>query len=233
MSSSSDAVMTDTEQTGFVQDDFAFQQLPPAPPTARRVDPAMARNEATQILAAAQAEAEQIREQASVQGHAEGYEAGRADAAAQCAPAVQALASVLAEAQAERERVAEQMEEAAVALGLQIADKALTGAITAQPERVVDVVRGALRCLVERERVTILVNPQDLPIVRDAVDGLIQQLGGIEHLEVQEERRVQRGGAIVRSTTGEIDARIETKLDRAREILQAELSRQSTVDSRQ
>jgi flagellar assembly protein FliH len=225
MSSLSEAPqMTDAESTGFVRDDFAFQQLPPAPPEAKRVDPAVARNKAAQIVAAAEAEAEQIREQARLQGHAEGYEAGRADAAHQCAPAVQALASVLAEAQAERERVAEAMEESAVALALQIADKALTGAITAQPERVVDVVRGALRCLVERDRVTILVHPHDLEIVREAVDGLVHQLGGIEHLEVQEERRVQRGGAIVRSTAGEIDARIETKLDRARELLHAELS---------
>lgn len=219
-----EAVADAVEPTGFVEDDFAFQQLPPAPPTSRRVDPAVARNEAAQIIASAQAEAERIREQSRVEGHAEGYEAGRADAATQCAPAVQALASVLAEAQAERERVAEQMEESAVYLALQIADKALTGAITAQPDRVVDVVRGALRCLVERERVTILVHPQDLQTVREAVEGLIQQLGGIEHLEVQEERRVQRGGAIVRSATGEIDARIETKLDRAREIIQTELA---------
>src|SRR5215208_5600679 len=102
------------ESTGFVRDDFAFQQLPPAPPVPKRIDPAVARNEAAQIVAAAQAEAEQIREQARLQGHAEGYEAGRADAAAQYAPAVQALAAVLGEAQAERERVAEQMESAAV-----------------------------------------------------------------------------------------------------------------------
>jgi flagellar assembly protein FliH len=224
MSSLSEASV---EPTGFVEDDFAFQQLPPAPPAPRRVDPAVARSEAAQILAAAQAEADQIREQARVAGHAEGYELGRSEASAQCAPAVQALAAVLAESQAERERVAEHMEESAVHLALQIADKALTGAITAQPDRVVDVVRGALRCLVERERVTILVHPQDLQIVREAVDGLIQQLGGIDHLDVQEERRVQRGGAIVRSATGEIDARIETKLDRAREIIQAELTGKS------
>ena len=60
------------------------------------------------------------------------------------------------------------------------------------------------------------MHPDDLPIVRESVDGLVQRLGGIEHLEVQEERRVQRGGAIVRSQTGEIDARLEAKLDRAR-----------------
>lgn len=217
-----------TEPTGFVDDSFAFQQLPPAPVQPRRVDPAAARNEADRIVATARQEADAIREQA----YAEGLAAGRAEAAAQAVPAVQALAEALVQIEAERDRVAAELEEAAVGLALQIADKALTAAITAHPERVVDVVRGALRCLVERERVTILVHPEDLPLLRDAADGLVGQLGGIEHIEVQEERRVQRGGAIVRSTTGEIDARLQTKLDRAREVLQAELSdcRPTTVD---
>jgi hypothetical protein len=59
MSSLSEAPV---ETPGFVEDDFAFQQLPPAPPAPKRIDPAVARNEAAQILAAAQAEADQIRE---------------------------------------------------------------------------------------------------------------------------------------------------------------------------
>ena len=41
------------------------------------------------------------------------------------------------------------------------------GAIAVEPERVVDVVRGALRRLVERERVTVLVHPDDLELVRE------------------------------------------------------------------
>lgn len=220
MSSLSEAALEGAD-TG---SNFAFEQLPPAPPALRRVDSAAARDEAQQMLAAARAEAYAIREQARLEGHAEGFAAGRQDAAAQAAPAVQALAQALLQAQAERERVADEMDEAAVGLALQIADKALTAAITARPERVVDVVRGALRCLVERERVTIMVHPDDLEIVRESVDELVRQLGGIEHIEVQEERRVDRGGAIVRSTTGEIDARLQTKLDKAREILQAEFA---------
>jgi flagellar assembly protein FliH len=208
----------------FVEDTFAFEQLPPAPMTPRRVDVAAARNEAAQIVADAQAEADGIRERARLEGHSEGYALGRAEASNQAAPAVQALAEALVQAQAERDRVMDEMEEAACRLALQIADKALTAAITSQPERIVDVVRGALRCLVDRERVTILVSPEDLEIVRESVDSLMRQLGGMDHLDVQEERRVARGGAIVRSQAGEIDARLETKLDRAREILQAEMS---------
>ena len=104
-----------------------------------------------------------------------------------------------------------------------MAEKAVAGALAAQPERVVDVVRGALRCLVERERVVILVNPDDLEAVREAVGDLVRSLGGMEHCDVQEERRVNRGGAVVRSSAGEIDATMATKLDRAREVLEAEL----------
>jgi flagellar biosynthesis/type III secretory pathway protein FliH len=221
MSSSSSAT---AESSGFVKDTFAFDQLPPAPPTARRVDTQVARNEAAAIIASAEAEAAGIRERARAEGHAEGYAAGRAEAGEQAAPAVQALVEALVQAQAERERAADEVEAAAVELGLQIAEKALTTALSIQPERVVDMVRGALRCLVDRERVTIQVHPDDLEIVREAVDSLVRQLGGIDHIEVQEERRVQRGGAIVRSTAGEIDARMKTKLDKAREILEHELA---------
>jgi flagellar assembly protein FliH len=85
---------------------------------------------------------------------------------------------------------------------------------------VVDVVRGALRRLVERDRVLVLVNPDDLDVVREHADLLVAELGGIEHCEVQSERRVARGGAIVRTQDGDVDARVETKLQRAREVVE-------------
>jgi flagellar assembly protein FliH len=221
--------LSSAEAVGFVEDTFAFDQLPPAPPAPRRIDPAVAREDAAAIVAAAQAEADAIREQARAQGHAEGFAAGREEAAAQAAPAVQALAETLVQAQAERDRAADEVEAAAVELAIQIAEKAVTASLAVDPSLVVDVVRGALRCLVERERVTVQVHPEDLPLVREAVESLVTQLGGIEHIEVQEERRVQRGGAIVRSTTGEIDARVQTKLENAREILEHELASSSAA----
>jgi flagellar biosynthesis/type III secretory pathway protein FliH len=48
-------------------------------------------------------------------------------------------------------------------------------------------------------------------------------LGGIEHCEVQAERRVGRGGAVVRTPDGDVDARAEAKLERAREVVEAAL----------
>jgi flagellar assembly protein FliH len=53
---------------------------------------------------------------------------------------------------------------------------------------------------------------------------LQSELGGIEHCNVQADRRVGRGGVIARTEAGEIDATIEAQLSRAREIVAAELS---------
>ena len=201
---------------------FNFDQLPPEPAGARphNFDPRLA---AEDFLESARAEADDIRHQARTQGHAEGFEAGMAAAREELAPAAAALAEALAEVQRQRAETADVVEERAVELALRIAEKVVAGTLEVQPERVVDVVRGALRCLVDRERVTVQVNTLDLELVREAVEPVVATLGGIDHFEVQEERRVSRGGATVRSAAGEVDATIETKLERARQALEAEL----------
>ena len=203
---------------------FSFDQLPPEPAGARitsaSADP---RAMAEDFMAAARAEADDLRHTARQQGYEEGYQAGIAAAREELAPAATAMAHALAEAQQLRAEAADQVEARAVELSLRLAEKVLVGTLEVQPERVVDVVRGALRCLVDRERVTVQVNTLDLELVRDAVEPIASTLGGIDNIDVQEDRRVARGGALVRSAAGEVDATIETKLARAREVLESEL----------
>jgi flagellar assembly protein FliH len=204
---------------------FAFDQLPPEPPAARAIAPHEQQAHAESIVNAALAEADRIRELARAEGYEAGQRAAAVEAEERFDQVFAALGEAVAQAREMRARTADDVERHAVELALQIAEKTLSGALDAQPERVVDVVRGALRCLVERERVVIFVNPADLETVRDATGDLVRSLGGIEHCEVQEERRVARGGAVVRSAAGEIDAKLESKLERAREVLEAELRR--------
>ncbi len=107
-------------------------------------------------------------------------------------------------------------------LALALAAKILAGELEAQPERVIDVVRGALRRIGDRRQVVVLVDPGDLDVVSAAIDDLRAQVGGIETCDVQADRRVGRGGAIVRTVEGEVDATFTTQLERARELMLAE-----------
>ena len=122
-----------------------------------------------------------------------------------------------------RPSAAAELERRAVELGLALASKVLAGALSVEPERVLDSVQGALRGIVERERVIIMVNPEDLEIVKGAAEELKATLGGIEHCVIEAERRVGRGGCIVRTPVGDVDARVETKLERASEVVAAAL----------
>jgi flagellar assembly protein FliH len=161
-----------------------------------------------------------VREQA----FEEGFAAGVAQAQTQLDGPAAALAAAAEQLQALRTDAAASVEADAVDLALRIAEQAVGAAIAADPELVVEAVRGALRRLVERDRVLILVNPDDLELVREHTARLVSELGGIEHCEVQAERRVRPGGAIVRTTEGEVDATRATKLARAREVLEHELA---------
>jgi flagellar assembly protein FliH len=194
---------------------YPLEQLepsaPPPPGTAAR------------ILADAAAEAERIRELARAEGHAEGLALGREDGLSEARSAASALRQALTEALALREQLAEETERDAVALALALAAKILSGALEVQPERVLDTVRGALRRVTDRRLVTVLVDPVDLHTVSAAVAELEAQVGGIEHCDVQADRRVGPGGAIVRTLESEVDATVETQLERAREVIQAEL----------
>lgn len=199
--------------------EFSFEALEAPIPTAAsgshgEADAVMA------ALAAAEADANSLRETA----RQEGLREGREEALAALTPALEALTQATEAVQAGQQERADRLEAHAVDLALLLAEKVIAGAIAVDPDRVVEAVRGALRGIVERERITVLVHPEDLELVRDAMDGMRATLGGIEHTEVQAERRVSRGGAVVRTPDGDVDARVETKLQRAREVVEAALS---------
>jgi flagellar assembly protein FliH len=153
----------------------------------------------------------------------------RATAVAESREQVSAVLAVLREAaagvQALREETSERVERDAVELALAVAEQVVAGALDVQPERVLDVVRGALRRVTDRHRITIIVNPEDAELISAQLDGLRDELGGLDEAPIQSDRRVTRGGAVVQTTEGTLDVQIATQLERARAIVAEELAR--------
>jgi len=201
---------------------YAFRQLDAPPPGTS--------NGIADVLSAVRAEAEQIRVQAWAAGEAEGRAAGMAAARAEAAPGVAAIAAAAGAIDSLREQMIAELEQDAVEMAMRLAEQILAGLIAVEPERVLDVGRNALRHLTDRRRVTLVVNPDDLELVSECVEQLQSELGGIEHLGVQSDRRIGRGGAIARTDSGEIDSGIDAQLARAREIVAAALAREPSAD---
>ena len=196
---------------------YAFEPLEPsaAPP----------RDAAARVLAKAMADAERIRETARAEGLQEGRSAGHAQGAGEIAAGSAALAAAVAGIEALRAETVQAIESDAIDLALRLAGKILAGAQQAQPELVVDVVQGALRRIVDRRRITVMVNPADLEVVKAAIGELTAQGSGVETCDLQADERVGLGSAVVRTSEGEVDASAHTQLERAREVV--ELSMQS------
>ncbi len=194
---------------------YAFEQLEASEPPPR--------DAAARVLAQARAEAERLRELARAEGFEDGRRAGLEQGAAEISSAASALGEAVHAIEALRAEVAEAAEEDAIELALKLAGKILAGAFQARPELVVEVVQGALRRLVDRRRITVLVNPAELEIVRAAIGELTAQGSGVELCDLQSDARVGAGSAIVRTADGEVDASVHTQLERAREVVSASL----------
>ncbi|MGC9221317.1 MAG: FliH/SctL family protein [Solirubrobacteraceae bacterium] len=194
---------------------YKFSQLDARPVVAATPAEALnlAQEEAQGIL-------QQARTEGLTAGHAEGVALARAEAQSALVAAAEAQDQILKT----REELVEKLSRQAGELALQIAERIVAGAIAAEPQRLADVARAALRQLSERHHVTVLVNPDDLELMQSAAQPLQTELGGIEHLDVQADRRVQRGGVVARTAYGEIDASVATQLDSAREIVFAALN---------
>jgi flagellar assembly protein FliH len=202
---------------------FQLEQLEPsAPPPA---------GTPARMLADAVAEADQIRELARMQGHEEGRAQGLADGVAETRAAAHALQEALAALAQQTDELAQAVERDAVELALALAAKIVAGTIEVEPERVLDTVAGALRRIADRRRIAVLVDPADLEVVSGALGELQARAGGIELCEIQADRRVGRGGAIVRTVESEVDASVATQLERAREVIRAELGCQEPSPS--
>jgi flagellar assembly protein FliH len=192
---------------------YAFQQLerPTRGPASGAAD----------LLSAAWEEVEQVRAQARLAGESEGRAEGLAAAAAQAAPALAALEQAVRSFEQLRSELVDTLEQEAADLALLIAEQIVAGALEVQPARIVDIARGALRRVAERQRVTLVVNPADLDLLSDSLERLRMELGGIEHLDVQADRRIELGGALLRTEYGEVDTTVSTQLQRAREVVGA------------
>jgi len=176
---------------------------------------------AAEIVAEARARAVAIEEEARRAGREAGFAEGLERAAEEARGPLAALAAAADAVAAARLDAAAAVEARAAELALLVAEKVVAAALEVRPELVCEVVAGALRRVVEHDRLVVEVNPEDAERVRAwAAAGADRSL---DALDVRAERRVPRGGCVVRTAELEIDARVAEQLERAGEVVREAL----------
>ena len=112
-----------------------------------------------------------------------------------------------------KERLVVETEKQLLRLVVETANKIILTKIQEDDEVVSRVVRQAVKDLVDRETLTIKVNPKDFEVMKKEKMSLIQELDGIKKLTIMEDESIKRGGCYIQTETSEVDARIEKQLD--------------------
>ena len=176
-----------------------------------------AQTQAKQLLAQAATGAAQVQSQARAEGLVQGQEAGRAEAAEQAREAIATLRELIESARVERRTIVDGAESELVKLALAIAERIVHREIEVAPDVVIGMVHVGLSRLSGRESVTIRVNPGDAVTIREHREVLLAA-GDVEGVRIVEDQRVDRGGVVIETESGTIDAKIGTQLREARRL---------------
>jgi flagellar assembly protein FliH len=177
-----------------------------------------AERRAAELLDDAKRRAQTLADDACRNGHESGYANGVQEVQASMAAMIATLGEIVEAARAERHTLLAAAEPELVRLAVGIAERVLHQQIALDNGVVVEMARAAIARIVDRERITVRVNPADIEQMRGHRDELLA-LGDVKNMRVIEDQRVDRGGVILETDAGSIDAKISTQLAEVRKIL--------------
>jgi flagellar biosynthesis/type III secretory pathway protein FliH len=180
-----------------------------------------AHERASQLLAEAVERGDElvrtVQAQAKIDGHAE----GTAAADREMSDMMTTMRNLVDMARVERHKLMESAEPELVRLAIGIAERVLHQQIALDRGVVVEMAKVAIARLVDKESITVRVNPGDLERMKEHRDELLDS-GELKNFRVVEDQRVDRGGVLVETDGGTIDARIGTQLNEAKRVLHIE-----------
>jgi len=137
----------------------------------------------------------------------------------QVSEAVASFASMVDNIAAQRADLLKTAEEAVVRLAVAVARRIVGDAIRVDEETVLETVRRALRHVQEKERLVVRVNPEDLRIVREHRSEWLSIVEGSGSLDIEEDERIRRGGCLVETEAGNVEAQVERQVQTVEKAL--------------
>ena len=156
-----------------------------------------ARQRAREIVEKAQAEQAAIREQSNREGYEEG---------------LRQLNDIIADAKRKYGKILEGAEAELLKLSLKIAERIVGKALDLDRSILLDIIHKAIQSLKYQKEIRIRIHPDDVAYLKEQKMQLYAMLGESKEIEVVEDLLVARGGCIIDTEIGTIDARLETQL---------------------
>ena len=200
----------------------AFEEVKRKNNQAQKIRQA-AEDEAQRILAEAKEKAGKIQadvektvgqaeKEAYAKGHASGREDGYAEGSAEAKRLIERLHVIIGKAIDKRNEILQESETQVINLVLLIVNKVIKVISENQKNVVINNVVQALRKLKSRGDVVIRVNLADLELTTEHVKDFMGMVEQVKSITVLEDSTVDRGGCVIETDFGQVDARISSQL---------------------
>lgn len=171
-----------------------------------------AEKSASELTAKMEMDLAEIRKKAEEEGYEAGREKGYSDGQVEVERLVQQLHSIIDKTIEKRNDIIDESETQVINLVVMIAKKVVKVISENQKNVVVNNVIQALRKLKSRGEVLIKVNLADVELTSEHIKDFMRMVENIRSVTVVEDSTVDRGGCIIETDFGEIDARISSQL---------------------
>jgi flagellar assembly protein FliH len=149
-------------------------------------------------------------------GYQKGYEAGwqaGQQKAALDAENLNHFAHIVEEINQERQRLQQEMEGIVMTLALAVAERIVKRELRFDESIVLEQIKEAVRRVIGVERVKIRVHPDDEQTIREHRPELLMVADSVREVIIEPDPKIERGGCILESDSGNIDARLATQLE--------------------
>ncbi len=180
-------------------------------------------DEAARIVEQAKAEATAIAETARKEGFEQGKQEGFAAGQETARPLIDAMNGLIAELTGVRSQFYQNAETEMIDLVVAVTKTVFGVMVEVEPALVHHVITEAVGKLQAKEELNIKVAPDDLEEAEKVRPQLSEMVENIDRVTFAADPNLARGGCLVETNIGAIDARIETQLDAVREAFLAAL----------
>jgi flagellar assembly protein FliH len=169
------------------------------------------------LEATAASRVEAAERDAAKKGREDGREEGYKEGVAEAERLVGRLHVILDRAMDKRAEILAETETQVIELVLLVAKKVVKVISENQKSVVVQNIQQALRKLKTKSDVIVRVNLADLQLATEHVKDFVQMTENAKKLQIVEDSTVDRGGCVIETDFGEIDARIASQLNELEE----------------
>ena len=134
------------------------------------------------------------------------------------------LKKIVKDLEVKKEAVLNEMEGKIVQIAIATAKKIIKKEIEEDPETIVRVTREALKRVRQAQKITIKVNPQDWMKLKEVQPELLSSSLREGSVYIEKDEAIARGGSLVETDKGIIDARIERQIDEIDKVLSGGVS---------